>query len=652
MQNTVKALRLIVPLLFLGFLVLIALTYTSNVKKGRGTAEPVTSAIRANDQAKLIATSFDDTQTLAGKVVSRIRARRTVAFASGWYTLEDVQLTIYRPNGLVYELMCPQAQFKADSKEAEVKGGVTLRSSDGLEIRTAEMKFDGNRLVNQIPVEFKVDSFEGKAGGLDLNIQHESLRLTAGIQARSATQAAGEPPVLLAAEEAIFRRPDHDVRFNRSVTLTREKDVLRADSILATIDRDKRVLRGLEGAGNISLRMVGGSPLGSGGGSLGPGEKQLTAERFTADISPEGKIQAINAVGEQVPAHVLLQGPPRRDITSKVFRVMMQGTVVSELRCEDSVVMQELGPSPRVIQANRVIVRMDPRTRQASSALIEGNMRYKDPKNEAVAERANYDITGDRLVMSALAGSAPSITADGQNLKANLIEISPKEGLLRGSGSVVTKLANKKGAVTASDTGIFPQSASPVYVNSDSVLLRNPTRMAIFSGNVRAWQDDNTLFASELHVTGAGDSIEAKTNVRAVLYNTKGGRTKPMIARSDTLTARKLERRIDMDGNVKIEDETRVLTSDKASFYFDATRKLERIEAQSNLTMVDSASGRRVSGTKAVYQLAEKMVYLNGTPAEVVETRGTIKATQIVVDIARDKVNTIGPAETTYNPQR
>jgi len=295
---------------------------------------------------------------------------------------------------------------------------------------------------------------------------------------------------------------------------------------------------------------------------------------------------------------------------------------------------------------------MDPRTRQATSALIEGKMRYKDAKNEALAERANYDITGDKLVMTALDGSAPSITADGQNLKANLIEISPKEGVLKGTGSVVTKLSNKKGAVTASDTGIFPQSASPVYANSDSVLLRNASRTAIFSGNVRAWQDDNTLFASELQIIGAGDSIQARTNVRAVLYNTKGGRTRPMIARSDTLTARKLERRIDMDGNVKIEDETRVLTSDKASFYFDAARKLERIEAHSNLTMVDSATGRKVSGTKAVYQLAEKMVYLNGTPAEVTETRGTIKATQIVVDIARNKVNTVGAAETTYNPQR
>jgi len=652
MQNTVKALRLIVPLLFLGFLILIALTYTSNVQKRRGNTEPFTPAIRADDDPNLIARAFDDTQTLGGKVVSRIRARRMVGFASGWYTLEDVHLTIYRPNGLVYELTCPEAQFKADTKEAEVKGGVTVQTNDGLELRTAELKFDGNRLLNEIPVEFKVDTFEGKAGGLDLNVQHESLRLTNGIQARSASAAPGEPPALLSAEEAIFRRPDHDVRFNRSVTLTREKDVLRADSILATIDRDKRVLRGLEGAGNISLRMAGTSRLGSGGSSLGPGEKQLTAERFTADVSEEGKILAINAVGEQIPAHALLQGPPRRDITSRLFRVILEGTVVSELRCEDKVVMQELGPSPRVIQANRVIVRMDPRTRQASSAVIEGNMRYRDPKNEAVAERANYDITGDRLVMTALAGFAPSITSDGQNLKANLIEISPKEGVLKGNGSVVTKLSNRKGAVTASDTAIFPQSGSPVYVNSDSVLLRQSSRVAIFTGNVRAWQDDNTLFASELQVTGAGDSIQAKTNVRAVLYNAKDGRTKPMIARSDTLTARKLERRIDMDGNVKIEDETRVLTSDKASFYFDAARKLERIEANSNLTMVDSATGRKVAGTRAVYQLAEKMVYLNGTPALVTEQRGTIKATQIEVDIARNKVNTVGPAETTYNPQR
>ena len=38
-----------------------------------------------------------------------------------------------------------------------MKGGVRLTSSDGVDIQTAELHFDGNRLTNHIPVQFKVD---------------------------------------------------------------------------------------------------------------------------------------------------------------------------------------------------------------------------------------------------------------------------------------------------------------------------------------------------------------------------------------------------------------------------------------------------------------------------------------------------------------
>src|SRR5439155_969361 len=107
---------------------------------------------------------------------ARIRARRVVAFQSGWNTLEDVQLTIFRPTGLTYELVCPQAQFNSTTKEADAKGGVKVTSSDGVEITTAEIHFDGNRLTNHIPLQFTIDRWKGHAGALDLDVQSEQLR--------------------------------------------------------------------------------------------------------------------------------------------------------------------------------------------------------------------------------------------------------------------------------------------------------------------------------------------------------------------------------------------------------------------------------------------------------------------------------------------
>ncbi len=41
-----------------------------------------------DDRPRLVSYDFEDTHSLGGRVISRIRAEKTVGFASGWYVLE------------------------------------------------------------------------------------------------------------------------------------------------------------------------------------------------------------------------------------------------------------------------------------------------------------------------------------------------------------------------------------------------------------------------------------------------------------------------------------------------------------------------------------------------------------------------------------
>src|SRR5437764_1016647 len=125
MQRTVRTLRIALPIVFLAFIIIIALSWTRRrlPRDANAVSEPVVIT-RTGEKPQAESKQFEDTQTIAGRVVSRIRARRVVAYTSAWNTLEDVALTIYRPNGLTYELVCPQAQFNSQTKEAEAKGGV------------------------------------------------------------------------------------------------------------------------------------------------------------------------------------------------------------------------------------------------------------------------------------------------------------------------------------------------------------------------------------------------------------------------------------------------------------------------------------------------------------------------------------------------
>ena len=164
MQRTIRILRVALPIVGIAFILIIVLSWrTGRRGKEKVPSTGVTSTIRPFDPASIESKTFEDTQTIGGRVVSRIRARRVIAFKSGWNTLEDVQLTIYRPTGLTYELVCPQAQFNSNTKESEAKGGVKVVSSDGVEITTAEIKFDGNHLTNHVAVNFRIDRWTGSA---------------------------------------------------------------------------------------------------------------------------------------------------------------------------------------------------------------------------------------------------------------------------------------------------------------------------------------------------------------------------------------------------------------------------------------------------------------------------------------------------------
>jgi lipopolysaccharide transport protein LptA/LPS export ABC transporter protein LptC len=655
MERTVKTLRIALPILFIGFIGVLVFSFNrAKTSRDKSVNQPVTSTQRPGDRPQIESKTFDDTQTLAGRVVSHIRAERAVAFASGWNTLEKVQLTIYRANGLTYELSCPEAQFNSKTKEAEVRGGVKLVSSDGIEILTSEMKFDGNKLQNRIPVQFKVDAWNGKAGGLDLDVEQETLRLSDHVDAALTPSRPGELPMNLVAQETIFRRRANELSFTGKVVLTRPTDNVRAESMLAHFGADRKTLVGVEGSDHVVINLAPGTDVRGGRPAPGMGgSRQVTCDRFFTELGGDGHISAWNGVGVTAPAHAMMEGPPRRDVTAKSFHVALRGNEVTEINAENGVSMTEGGPAARRIDSEHMTVYFDAATRRASSAAMSGGFRYHDPKNTATAARANYDIANDKVILTSEQGSDPEVISDGQTLKAKVIELSPRAATLDGRGSVIAQLISKQSGTAMDSSQLFP-AGKPVFVNSDSVNMRQATKMAVFSGNVRAWQDTNTIFAQELQVTGNGEQITARGGVRTLLYNA-GAETRktPVLSRGDSMVAHKNERKIELLGNVQIDDDTRTLTSDHASFFFDANKKMERVEAETKVVLVEKAAGRRGTGDRAVYQLQKKMIYLSGNPAKVTDPKGSFTGQQLAFDLVKNKVDVVsGTSQTegSYKP--
>src|SRR6185436_1452859 len=299
------------------------------------------------------------------------------------------------------------------------------------------------------------------------------------------------------------------------------------------------------------------------------GRKEIFCEGFNTEVGSDGQISAINARSGVEPAHAILDGPPKRDIVARSFRIALANKAVSEIKADTQVVFKELGEVPREVRSEHVTVAFSPVTRRASSTYLEGAFQYKDPKTTASAFRANDDIAGDRIILTTDPGWQATVVTEGHTLKAKQIEFSPRAQTARATGSVIAQLVSKGKNVSADATNLFP-AGKPVYVNSDELMMRQANRVAVFTGNVRAWQDTNTSLANELQVQGAGDSITARGNVRTILYNAGDPkRTTPVESTSEQLVARRADRRVDLLGNVTIVDTPRTMKSEKAAFFFD-----------------------------------------------------------------------------------
>ena len=644
MQRTIRILRIVLPVLFLGFILLIALNWNrAKVGKEKIVPEPLPTT-RSNDRAMAVSKKFEDTQTIGGRVVSHIVAERVIAYKSQWNTLENVRLTLYRQNGLSYELSCPQAEFNSETKEADAKGGVRVTSSDGVDITTPQIHYDGNRLTNNIPVQFIIDRWHGTAGSLDLDVQGETLRLSKHIDASMTPAIATEPPMTIMADDSVFRRRDNDAEFTKDVVMTRAADSLSADHMTGKFSADRKTLVGMEGAGHVKMIMSAATRPGE---DLG-GRKTIDCQRFFSELGPDGQIAAINAVGEPGLAHAVLDGPPKRDIVARAFRIALHERAVQELKAEWNVVMIELGDTPRESHADHVIVAFDPTQHRAVNALIEGNFKYHDAKTDASAVRANYDIVNDRVLLTAIPGFDPTVVSEGSTVKAKQIEFSPKGQTAKATGEVIAQLVSKNGP-SADSTNIFPGGGKePVYVNSDSLLMRQANKQVVFTGNVRAWQMNNTLLAQELQVQGAGDVITARGGVRTVLYNAGTDNRKiPVLTKSDQLVARRNDRKLELVGSVQIDDDARTLTGDHATFFFDANRKIEHVEAENKVVVLEKPTNRKMTGDKATYYLAKKMVYVDGSPATATGPQGNVSGQQIKLDLARNHLEVVSPTGST-----
>jgi lipopolysaccharide transport protein LptA len=189
---------------------------------------------------------------------------------------------------------------------------------------------------------------------------------------------------------------------------------------------------------------------------------------------------------------------------------------------------------------------------------------------------------------------------------------------------------------------------SPVFISSAAAEFEHETGVGVYTGNARAWQDDNFVKADRLVLRREQKRMEGNGSVQSALYQARrkeanGERVVvPVYATSRSMTYGDAERLIHYEGDVDIRQGTERITSEVSDIYLlKESYEVERSVSQRGVVVTQP--GRRGTGDWGQYTAADETVVLTGKPARVEDAeKGTSESNRMTVYLRENRVVTDG----------
>lgn len=270
----------------------------------------------------------------------------------------------------------------------------------------------------------------------------------------------------------------------------------------------------------------------------------------------------------------------------------------------------------KVITAQKMIALFARDTQDVERVEALGEARFDEGERHGRAENATY-VASERTVR--LRGAEPTVWDDRARVKAREIDTDLQREVSYARGDVATTYYSQ--AQTGGATP-FAKMKSPVFITSNAAEFHHRDGLAIFTGNARAWQEDNFVRADRLTLRREERRMEAEGRVQSAFYRARrkvesgSSAIVPVFAIADRMTYFDADRLIRYEGHVDIRQGTDRLMSEVAEVYLSKeANEVERTVAQRNVILTQP--GRRGIGDWAQYTASGEVVVLTGSPARV-----------------------------------
>ena len=264
-----------------------------------------------------------------------------------------------------------------------------------------------------------------------------------------------------------------------------------------------------------------------------------------------------------------------------------------------------------------------------------GDAKFNENDRNGVATNISYTEL-DKTIR--LRGGEPTIWDSRARTKAVEMDsdLTNKVSYSRGKTSTTYYSQEQtNGAVP------FSKVKSPVYIVGDRGEFRSDSGVAIYTGNARAWQDDNFVRADKLTIYTNEKKMNGDGHVQSAIYNARrrgDAAIIPVFASADSLSYSDPNRTLHYEGDVDIRQGTDRLTAGIADVYLlRESSEVEKTVAQKSVVMTQP--NRKGTGDWIQYTSADEVAILKGNPARVEDTeKGSTEGGRLTVNMRDGRV--------------
>ncbi|HKO42338.1 MAG TPA: LPS export ABC transporter periplasmic protein LptC [Pyrinomonadaceae bacterium] len=273
----------------------------------------------------------------------------------------------------------------------------------------------------------------------------------------------------------------------------------------------------------------------------------------------------------------------------------------------------------------------------------QGEAKFNENDRNGVAANISFAAAEN---MVRLRGGEPTVWDSRARTKAVELDSDLTRDVSYSRGKTATTYYSQEQTNAATP---FSKVKSPVYIVSERGEFYHSSGVAIYTGNARAWQDDNFVRGDKLTLYMNDKKMEANGRVQSELYSARRKSTNalvPVFASSDSMWYSDLNRTLHYEGNVDIRQGTDRITGAVADVYLKReSSEVEKTVAQRNVVLTQP--GRKGTADSVEYTTADEVAILKGNPARVEDVeQGSTQGGRLTVNMRDGKVtadNAKGP---------